>query len=236
MIETDSIAHFLDNYFQVQQYEDEKTIIRPASGRVQRLGVALEAWPGMAVWLTENKIDALFLHRPWPLDEQSLPEHMGIVSSHRGFDERLTLGFNPRLAEALGMTAISVLGKKEGRPCGMIGTVRMQSVTGYFHAVRHVFGGYEEAHTCEQDCVTRVAVIGAMNKSLVHQASERGASVYITGEYRQPGRIGVLETGIGVVIVGHRRSEEWGMRALAGVLRERWAGLEVILAPPYQAK
>jgi hypothetical protein len=32
-----------------------------------------------------------------------------------------------------------------------------------------------------------------------------------------------------VFVVGHRRSEEWGLRALAGVLRERWSALEVVL-------
>ena len=31
------------------------------------------------------------------------------------FDERLTLGFNPRLAAVLGMSTLEVLGEKEGR-------------------------------------------------------------------------------------------------------------------------
>jgi putative NIF3 family GTP cyclohydrolase 1 type 2 len=236
MIQINRIAGFLEEYFHSRQFTDESPLIRDTSQPVRRLGLALEPWPDMATWAVENDLEALFLHRPWALALESLPEKIGIVSSHRGFDHQLTLGFNPRLADALGMSAISVLGRKEGRPCGMMGTVPTQQVAQYFRSVREVFGGYEEAHTCEQDSITKVAVVGAMNKTLVHQASDRGASVYITGEYRQPGRIGVLETGIGVVIVGHQRSEEWGLRALAGVLQERWAGLEIVLAPAHQTK
>jgi putative NIF3 family GTP cyclohydrolase 1 type 2 len=41
----------------------------------------------------------------------------------------------------------------------------------------------------------------------------------------------VLEAGIGVISVGHRRCEELGLRALAGVMRERWSGLKVFCHP-----
>jgi putative NIF3 family GTP cyclohydrolase 1 type 2 len=46
---------------------------------------------------------------------------------------------------------------------------------------------------------------------------------------RKPAQAAVLETGIGIVGVGHRRCEEWGLRAMSGLLRERWSRLEVIL-------
>ncbi len=236
MILTNNIADSLDDFFHTRQYREEPSVVQASARPVRRLGLALEPWPGMAEWAAASEIDALFIHRAWSLAPGVLPADIGVVSNHTGFDEQLTLGFSPRLADALGMSAISVLGQKEGRPCGMIGSVPSQTVAHYYKHVRDVFGGYEESHTCEQDRVTKVAVVGAMTKTLVHQASERGASVYITGQYRQPGRIGVLETGIGVVIVGHQRGEEWGLRALAGVLRERWSGLEVVLAPPHDSK
>ena len=93
------------------------------------------------------------------------------------------------------------------------------------------FGGREEARTCERDVVTRVAVVSAMNAELMREASVRGAQVYITGQMRQPAREAIVDTGLGVIIVGHRRSEEWALRALAHVLRERFALLTVVLPP-----
>lgn len=60
--------------------------------------------------------------------------------------------------------------------------------------------------------------------------------IYITGQLRQPAQAAVLETGISVVGVGHHRCEQWGLRALAGVLRERWSRLEVVLADSKEDK
>lgn len=237
MIYLDAVVTALDEFFVIERFPDEpERLCRPSSRPIHRLGLALEPGPGLAEWVQEQQIDALFLHRPWSDARLPIPDDVGIISYHLPFDERLALGYNPRLAVALGMTDTEVLGRKHGHALGMIGNVRVRHVAEYFRVVRDVFGGYEEAHTPEQFSVTRVAVVGAMNKTLVHLAASRGADVYITGQYRQQGRIGVLETGIGVVIVGHARSEVWGLRALAGVLRERWAGLEVILAPGFYAK
>ena len=67
-----------------------------------------------------------------------------------------------------------------------------------------------------------------MNDALVREAADRGANLYVTGQYRKPGQEAVDETGIAVVAVGHRRSEEWGLRALAHLLRQRWPELDVM--------
>lgn len=76
-----------------------------------------------------------------------------------------------------------------------------------------------------------MAVVGAMTDALVREAALRGADLYITGQLRKPALSAVKETGIAVVAAGHRRCEEWGLKALAGVLRERWFELEVVLNP-----
>ncbi|RYF68364.1 MAG: hypothetical protein EOO39_19545, partial [Cytophagaceae bacterium] len=75
----------------------------------------------------------------------------------------------------------------------------------------------------------RVAVVGAMNANLLHEAHEQGVSLYLTGEYRKGAQAAVDETGISVIAIGHHRSEEWGLRALRSVLLERWSGVEVVL-------
>ena len=59
---------------------------------------------GPAVWTETQRLDALFLHRPFKLEVSTLPDDMGVLASHLPFEERLALGYNPRLADALGMT------------------------------------------------------------------------------------------------------------------------------------
>lgn len=230
MVRLEEIAQFLDRFFAVHRFgNDQGGIYWQSTRPICCLGLALEPWPQLAEWAIAQRIDALFLHRPWKLQSGQLLSDVGVVAYHLAFDERLTLGFNPRLADVLGMLAVEILGEKEGRPIGAIGQISPHSFASYCGYLKQVFGGQEEARAGASSECQRVAVVGAMTDALVREAASRGADIYITGQFRQPAQQAVLETGIGVVVVGHRRSEEWGLRALAGIVRERWSSLEVVL-------
>lgn len=217
----------------------------PAPHHVARLALALEPWPGLPAWVARERPDALWLHRPWRLAELSppLPDHLGILAHHLAFDERLTTGLNPRLAAALGFTAApEPFGEKDGRPLGMLGPVAAvpAGADGWETLARRVgetFGGLDDATppggnpAAPDDAPLIVAVVGAMNDALIRAAAARGVRAYVTGQWRAPAADAVRETGLGVLAVGHARAERWGLRALAGMLCERWAGLEVRLAP-----
>ncbi|MBD1863127.1 MULTISPECIES: Nif3-like dinuclear metal center hexameric protein [Trichocoleus] len=232
MIYLAQLAEFLNQFLRVHQFElDPGGIYRPSNLPIQRLGLALEPWSDLAEWVTETEIDALFLHRPWKLEGDQLPAHVGVVAYHLAFDEQMTIGFNPLLANTLGLFDLEVLGQKAGRPIGMLGSTSSQCLESFCDRVQQAFGGCEAVERGLPQTVTKVAVVGAMTEDLVRDAKTRGAEIYITGQFRQPARSAVLETGINVIVVGHRRSEEWGLQALAGVLRERWLELQVILPP-----
>ncbi len=156
---------------------------------------------------------------------------MGLLASHRPFDERLTTGFNPALAARLGMTGLEPLGERGGRPPGMLGAVDRQPFDRFLARVREELGGVEAAQPPRSGEVARVAAASAMTDALVREAAERGADAYLTGQLRVPARAAVAATGIGVVAAGHRRAEEWGLRELARVLRGRWPALATATWP-----
>lgn len=232
MTTLDEIARYLDRILLAEAFGAERGgVWRPSARRVRRMGLALEPSPGLGAWAARETLDALFLHRPWRLDERSLDDR-GVVASHLPFDERLTTGYNPRLAEVLGMRGLRAIGEKRGRPLGMVGAVTPEDGDRVIAAICETFGGAERAIApAGIEAVTRVAVVGAMTDALVREAAGRGADIYVTGQWRIPGASAVEETGIGVVAVGHRRCEEWGLRALAAAIGERWAGLACLVAP-----
>lgn len=189
--------------------------------------MALEPWPGISDWVAQRKLDALFLHRPWKLG--ALPEGVGVLAYHYAFDERLTTGYNPLLAEALEFSEVEVLGYKEGRPLGMIADVPKTTVAAFQARVEAEFGGLGGVHGAPTDEVTRACVVGAMRSALIHEAAERGAQVYLTGGYRKGAAHAVAETGLAVFEIGHQRSEVWGLKTLSTVLREEFPDLEVVI-------
>jgi len=232
MLTLDKLAQFLDRYFAVHRFKDDQgSIYRHSIRPIHRIGLALESWTQIDDWVSRERLDALFLHRPWKLQLEQLEPDIGVVSYHLAFDEGLTLGFNSRLAQTLGMSNLEVLGEKQGRPIGMLGEILPETFASYCESINEVFGGHDTSYPGECDRILRVAVVGAMTDELIREAASRGADVYVTGQLRQPAQKAVSETGIGVIAVGHRRCEEWGLQALAGVMRERWCALEVILPP-----
>ena len=234
MLYLSELAQFLNQYFAVQQFGDDQGGIYCNSSRpIRRIGLALEPWTEIAQWVNEQQLDAIFLHRPWKLElEQPELKNIGVIFYHLAFDERLTLGFNPRLAQVLGMSEIEILGEKQGRPIGMIDEILPQSFDNFCSQIDEIFDGKEQAYPGNFQQVSGVAVVGAMTEVLVDEAAARGANIYLTGQWRQPAQAAVLETGINLIAVGHRRCEEWGLRSLAGVMRERWSKLDVICANP----
>jgi putative NIF3 family GTP cyclohydrolase 1 type 2 len=222
----DDIARFLFDFFGAERFTDDQNgIYIPSEKAIARFGVSLEPWAELTSWAQQERLDGLFLHRPWQMPTTDI----GVVAYHLAFDESLTLGFNPRLATVLGMTSLEVLGKKEERAIGMLGDVERHSFDRYCDRLHQVFNGYDRAISGTTGEISRVAVVGAMNDALVREAKDRGANIYITGQLRQSAKAALEEAGISCVAVGHRRSEEWGLRALAGLLRDRFSQLEVIL-------
>ena len=234
------IADFLWSELACDRYPETEQggIYQAFNQPVRRLGLALEPFPELTSWVADNQLDAVWLHRPWQLDLATLPADMGILYNHLPFDEHLTMGHNPRLASRLQATGLlEPLGFKQAvhatgallpqRPIGMVFDAVPQDVVGWVHQVETMFGGYDQIELGRQSTIGRVAVVGAMNDALIREAADRGVGLYLTGQYRTSAQKAVDETGMVVVAVGHRRSEEWGLQALADVLRERWPALDV---------
>jgi putative NIF3 family GTP cyclohydrolase 1 type 2 len=240
------IADFLNSEFSIDRYDhnEQGGIYHPSNRPVMRLGLALEPWPGLPEWIADHQIDTLWIHRPWKLDTIEIPTEIGILSHHLPFDETLTMGYNPLLASLMSkLGQPEPLGYKQAtadngellpqRPIGMLFDIVGQEFDTLLREVNSLFGGYDraEAGRCPTGAhtITRIAVVGAMNEGLIREAYEHDADLYLTGQYRKPAQPAVDETGIAVISIGHLRSEEWGLRALADLLHDRWPIVELVM-------
>ncbi len=192
---------------------------RGAERPIRRLALALDPADAVAV-----EADALFLHRPFGFEPR--PE-LTVLASHGGFDRHLTTGFNRPLADALGLNYLQPV-TRDGRPIGMTGELAEPSVWPDLIARLDVlFGGIEATILPRTPTVRRIAVMSAMTAALVESAVADGVEAYLTGQIRAPGRAAAERLGLGVVAIGHRRSEAWGLGQLARELAAAFPGLEV---------
>ena len=228
------LQRVLDTILHVERFaatDDLNGVFLPpgnSDAPLQRVGLALEPGPDWLAWAERERCDALFLHRPWRMTPEARraleATGVGVLAYHLAFDEHLTIGFNPALAATCGWGEPALLAEKEGRPLGMTcalpdGPASFAEIIARLEAE---FGGMEEVTPPAAGAdapVKAVAGVGAMNDPLVRAANAAGAGLYVTGQWRQPARAAVQETGIGVAAVGHRRSEGWGLRTLAEWLR-----------------
>ncbi len=225
-----AIADYLNSYLGSADIpNDQNGIYRPSSRPVKRIGLAIEPWTGIETWVQQEHLDALFLHRPWKLDIQALPEEIGILAYHLAFDLKLTFGLNRRLADVLQMTNLTPFAYKDGLPLGMIGNITSMPMNTFIEHLGETFGIVPTIERHYRETVSRVALVGAMTDILIREAAEQAVDLYITGQFRQPARRAVSETGMTVAIVGHTVGELWGIRTLASLLRERYTELEVVV-------
>ncbi len=225
-----TIAADLDQFFASARFpQDQNGIYRPSQRPVRRIGLALEPWSGIGAWVREERLDTLFLHRPWHLDERELPSDIGILAYHRAFDLTLTLGLNPLLAKALHMTSVVPFAFKDSVPLGMHGNVPSTPLGTFVALLTETFAVPPEVPAAYTETVNRLAVVGAMNDALIREAAAQNVQLYITGQFRQPTCRAVSETRMTVAIIGHTPSELWGLRVLANLLRQR--GLIALISP-----
>ncbi len=227
-----AIADYLDSYLGSADIpNDQNGIYRPSQRLVKRIGLAIEPWTGIETWVQQNHLDALCLHRPWKLNMQVLPEEIGILAYHLAFDLKLTFGFNRRLADVLQMTKLTPFASKDGLPLGMIGDISSMPLHIFVEYLGETFGVFPTIERYYRETVSRVALVGAMTDTLIREAAEQGVDLYITGQFRQHARRAVSENGMTVAVVGHTVGELWGIGTLASLLRERYASLDVVVAP-----
>jgi putative NIF3 family GTP cyclohydrolase 1 type 2 len=226
------IATYLDTYLGSGRFsQDQNGIYHPTQHLVQRIGVALEPWSDIVTWVRRERLDALFLHRPWQLDIQILPAGIGILAYHLAFDLTLTFGLNLRLAHILQMSQPIPFAFKDAVPLGMLGDIPPVSLATITARLQDVFGAAPVIAASHTERVKRIAIVAAMTDSLIREAATLHIDLYITGQLRQPAKKAVQETHMTVATIGHATGELWGLRELASILSERWPDLTVVLAP-----
>ncbi|GAB7353544.1 hypothetical protein MBLNU459_g3979t3 [Dothideomycetes sp. NU459] len=190
-----------------------------------------------------------FLHRPFDLDRTRVKAGITVLSSHTGFDEVLTVGYNVALAARLGMAVddcVCLQGYKgdPDRRIGIVGVLPSGSTWGSISAsIAQQFdlGGDAVAQGPSAD--EEVAVVAIMNafapaevervmdaalcKGWINDMMNGKKVLYLTGQAREAGVLAVQARSMKLVCVGHLEAEVWGIRYLASKVRRAFPEITV---------
>jgi len=189
-----------------------------------------------------------FLHRPWNLERHRVRRGCTVVSSHVGFDEVLTVGWNTELGSRLGVDVAqsACLQGYKGDPerrIGLVGPVD-SSAHDLAQRIKSQFSSVEATFGIDQDQIQPIRVVAIMNAfhpeevdrvlatahehGWIDELSNGSEILYLTGAVREPGLIASQEKGLKVVCVGHQSCEEWGIAYMANCVRSKWPLLDVV--------
>jgi putative NIF3 family GTP cyclohydrolase 1 type 2 len=192
------------------------SILRPGPAQVRRLALALDP----ADLPPNLEAEVLFLHRSHRLND--LFPHLSVLTSHDGFDAALTTGENRALARVLGWQDVRPLTVQ--RAAGLLATAPQHDWPSLLAALETEFGSLDEA-IAPPVFQPRLALVNAMRPEMLSEVAAQGAGVYLTGQMRRATVPRAHEIGLGVMALGHRRSEVWGLRQLAGELQAAFPAL-----------
>lgn len=128
------------------------------------------------------------------------------------------------------------------RKIGIVGSVSIPRHT-ILQRIQSEFGQTELIHEGQSEEIHVVAIMNAFNEEEVTRvlgmAEERGwvpdASleaqgrhvVYLTGQPRESGMLAATALGLTIACVGHKTTEEWGIRFMAEALRTAFPNVPV---------
>jgi len=151
---------------------------------------------------------------------------ISLIAYHLPLDAHPRDGNNARLASILGLTDVEPWGDYHGQTIGCAGNVSandsLEDLIGKLnrecHSTSFVLG-------VEPEKLERATICSGGAGSMLEQAIEHGADLFVTGEPGEPAQEIAKEAGVTVLGAGHYNTERFGVRALAVRLEEE-LGLE----------
>jgi dinuclear metal center YbgI/SA1388 family protein len=237
-VRTEELVGYLDEYLDTAGTPDYKGAMNGLqvenSGKVSRIAAAVDASEASIREAIERGCDLLLVHhglfwdgggpvtgRRYRRLKRLMDAGVAVYSSHLPLDVHPVVGNNAQLARALGMEIDGGFGSFEGLTIGVTGRLnlsrealcaRLDDLLG--QRVRMLTGGPER--------LERVGVVTGGGGSMIGAAVAAGLDALVTGEGAHHTFFDAMEGGINVYYGGHYATEEWGVKALALHLAERF--------------
>lgn len=236
----EELVHFLEEYLDVGRFDDLSMNGLQVEGKenVERIAFAVSACGEVFRKGVSAGSDALVVHHGlfWKGKNPEvvagimkdrlktlLDGECSLLAYHLPLDAHPEAGNNAAAARELGLQELKPFAEYRGVPIGVWGVLDgpiernsfIERVEEYYsHAALVIPGGSEK--------IERVGIVSGGAPEEVKAAVELGLDAFITGESSEPITYYCREAGINFLAMGHYATERVGVRALSGILKERF--------------
>ena len=233
-----NIVTYADRFLRVRDVGDWDNALNGLqienSGRVTRIGAAVDASTRVLIESAKRNIDFLIVHHGlfWPglqpvrgaLHRQlglAFETDLALYSAHLPLDIHPRVGNNAQLVAALGLKSAQPFLEEKGQPVGLKIRVSLQRS----ELVRKLEKALNDPVKLFEFGPKQTHMIGVVTGaagSEIYRVADEGIDTFITGEAPHWAAVAAEELRMNLLVGGHYATEVFGVKALAAHLSKRF--------------
>lgn len=232
------IIRYTDDFLRIQDVGDWDNALNGLqienSGRVTRIGAAVDVSTRVLSEAGKKKVDLLIVHHGlfWPglqpvtrsLRRQlqlAFETDMALYGAHLPLDIHPKVGNNAQLVAALGLKSARPFLEEKGQPVGLKICVSMRRDE-LVRKLRKALNGPVKFFDFGPKQVHTIGVVTGAAGSEVYRVADENIDTFITGEAPHWAGVAAEELGMNLLLGGHYATEVFGVKALAAHLSKRF--------------
>lgn len=232
------IVDYTNDYLRIEEIEDWPNALNGLqienSGKVTRIGAAVDVSTRVLTAAAKKKIDLLIVHHGlfWPGLQSvtgslrrelkiAFENDVALYSAHLPLDVHQKVGNNAQLAAALGLKSTKRFLKEKGESVGLKAKAAISRDV-LVRKLKSVLRTPVKSFSSGPKQSRRIGIVTGGAGSEIYHVAETGIDTFITGEAPHWAAVAAEELGINLILGGHYATETFGVKALAAHLSERF--------------
>ena len=232
------IVSYIDEFLRIHEVDDWDNALNGLqienSGRVSRIGAAVDVSTRILTGAAKKNIDLLIVHHGlfWPglqpvrsaLRRQlqlAFENDIALYSAHLPLDIHPKVGNNAELIAALGLKSAEPFLEEKGQPVGL--KVRASIPRGdLIGKLRKALSGSIKAFNFGPKRTRVIGIVTGGAGSEIYRVAQENVDTFITGEAPHWAAVAAEELGMNLLLGVHYATEVFGVKALAAHLSKRF--------------
>jgi len=238
MASVSDIVTYTDRFLRIRDVGDWDNALNGLqienSGRVTRIGAAVDASTRVLTEAGKQNVDFLIVHHGlfWPglqpvtrsLRRQlqlAFETDMALYSAHLPLDIHPKVGNNAQLVAALSLKSAQPFLEEKGQPVGLkVHTSLPRSEL--VRKLQKALNGPVKVFDFGPKQIRTIGVVTGAAGSEIYRVAEENIDTFITGEAPHWAAVAAEELGMNLLLGGHYATEVFGVKALAAHLSKRF--------------